>query len=132
MNKTVSGGLLMAAVFLAALNLRLSINSISPILESIRNELNMSASLASLLTTIPVLCMGIFSPLAAKISGRWGLERVISWSLLLIGAGTLLRFFANSTISLIITALIARAGIASVGPLLFGLLSGTSFQPFRP
>ncbi|MBB3128606.1 CP family cyanate transporter-like MFS transporter [Paenibacillus rhizosphaerae] len=122
MNKTFSGGLLIAALFLAALNLRLSINSISPILESIRNDLNMSAWQASLLTTIPVLCMGIFSPLAAKISGRWGLERVISWSLLLIGVGTLLRFVVDSTISLIITAFIAGAGIASVGPLLSGFI----------
>ena len=122
MKAALSGGFMVVALFWAALNLRLSINSISPILESIRDDLHMNATQASLLTTIPVLCMGVFSPLAAKLGGRWGLERVICWSLLLIGAGTLLRLAADSAIMLMLTALLAGAGIASVGPLLSGFI----------
>lgn len=113
---------LIIALFLAALNLRLAINSVSPILEAIQEDLAMNASVASLLTAIPVLCMGLFSPLAAKLGGRWGIERVISWSLALIGVGTILRIFAHSTLTLVLTAFLAGVGIAAVGPLLSGFI----------
>ncbi|WP_028775999.1 CynX/NimT family MFS transporter [Shimazuella kribbensis] len=120
--KKITGSLMMVALFITSLNLRLAINSISPILENIRNDLGMSASIASLLTSIPVLCMGIFSPIAAKLGNRWGIERVIGWSLAFIGFGTILRFFSNSTLFLLLTAFIAGVGIAAVGPLLSGFI----------
>ncbi|MEW9701134.1 CynX/NimT family MFS transporter [Paenibacillus sp. SI8] len=122
MMKAVGGGLLTIALFVAALNLRLPINSISPILESIQKSLGMNSSVASLLTAIPVLCMGIFSPIAAKLGARWGIERVLAVSLALIGIGTIFRFFTVSIFSLILTAFIAGAGIAAVGPLLSGFI----------
>ena len=110
------------ALFIASLNLRPSINSIAPVLETIRTSLGMNASVASLLTSIPVLCMGLFAPIAVKFSGKWGIERVLGWSLLVIGVGTILRFFTNSTSFLLITAFIAGIGIAFAGPLLPGFI----------
>ena len=110
------------ALFIASLNLRPSINSIAPVLETIRTSLGMNASVASLLTSIPVLCMGLFAPVAVKFSGKWGIERVLGWSLLVIGVGTILRFFTNSTSFLLITAFIAGIGIAFAGPLLPGFI----------
>ena len=110
------------ALFIASLNLRPSINSIAPLLETIRTSLGMNASVASLLTSIPVLCMGLFAPLAIKFSGKWGIERVLGWSLFVIGVGTILRFFTQSTSFLLITAFIAGIGIAFAGPLLPGFI----------
>ena len=110
------------ALFIASLNLRPSINSIAPVLETIRTSLGMNASVASLLTSIPVLCMGLFAPVAVKFSGKWGIERVLGWSLFVIGVGTILRFFTNSTSFLLITAFIAGIGIAFAGPLLPGFI----------
>ncbi|WP_419961825.1 CynX/NimT family MFS transporter [Psychrobacillus sp. BM2] len=114
--------LMIIALFIASLNLRPSINSIAPLLETIRNDLGMNASVASLLTSIPVLCMGLFAPVAVKFSGKWGIERVLGWSLLVIGVGTILRFFTDSTSFLLITAFIAGIGIAFAGPLLPGFI----------
>ena len=114
--------LMIIALFIASLNLRPSINSIAPVLETIRTSLGMNASVASLLTSIPVLCMGLFAPIAVKFSGKWGIERVLGWSLLVIGVGTILRFFTNSTSFLLITAFIAGIGIAFAGPLLPGFI----------
>jgi MFS transporter, CP family, cyanate transporter len=110
------------ALFTASLNLRPAINSISPLLETLRNDLGMSASVASLLTSIPVLCMGIFSPAAAKLGGCVGIERVLGGALVLIGMGTFLRLFANSTLFLLSTAILAGLGIAATGPLLSGFI----------
>lgn len=114
--------LMIVALFIASLNLRPAINSIAPLLENIRDNLEMNASVASLLTSIPVLCMGLFSPAAVKLSGKWGIERVLGWSLFVIGMGTVLRFFTHSTSSLLITAFIAGVGIAVAGPLLPGFI----------
>ena len=114
--------LMIIALFIASLNLRPSINSIAPLLETIRTSLGMNASVASLLTSIPVLCMGLFAPVAIKFSGKWGIERVLGWSMLVIGVGTILRFYTQSTPFLLITALIAGIGIAFAGPLLPGFI----------
>lgn len=48
----------------------------------------MSSLQASLLTTLPVLCMGLFAPVAVSISRRFGMERTIFASMVLIGAAT--------------------------------------------
>lgn len=120
--KKTTGVLMAIALFIASLNLRPAITSIAPLLETIQNDLNMSASIASLLTSIPVFCMGIFSPIAAKLGGRWGIERVLGWSLVLIGIGTVLRLYTHSTFFLLITAFIAGFGIAATGPLLSGFI----------
>jgi MFS transporter, CP family, cyanate transporter len=110
------------ALFVAALNLRPAINSISPLIETIQTELHMNASSASLLTSIPVLCMGVFSPVAAKLANRFSLEYVIAWSLGVIGVGTIIRLFSHTSLFLLITAFLAGIGIAAAGPLLSGYI----------
>ncbi|MEK3823312.1 MFS transporter [Paenibacillus sp. FSL K6-1558] len=113
---------LIIALFVATLNLRPAINSISPLLDTIREDLGMSAALASLLTSIPVLCMGVFSPFAVKASGRWGIELIIGYSLIVVGIGIATRLFTQSTSVLLLSALIVGIGIASIGPLTSGFI----------
>jgi len=120
--KSTHKALLVAALLAAALNLRPAIASVAPLLETLRLELSMTAAAASLLTSIPLLCMGIFSPLSARLGGRYGIERVLGWALLLIGGGTALRWFAESAGFIMATALLAGAGIAAAGPLLSGFI----------
>lgn len=110
------------AFFLASLNLRPAINSVSPILQTLRHDLGMSAFTASLLTSLPVLCMGLFSPLAVSWGRRFGLERMIGWSLAVIGLGNALRIATHSAFAMLATALLAGIGIAAIGPLLSGFI----------
>ena len=51
----------------------------------------MSHFAAGLLSTIPVLCMGMFAPPAAYLAARVGAARAVTVSLLLIGGFGLLR-----------------------------------------
>ncbi|WP_282940125.1 MFS transporter [Paenibacillus sp. RC67] len=118
----MAGGFMILALFMASLNLRPGISSLAPVLENIRGELGMSASVASLLTSIPVLCMGFFSPLSVRIAARIGMEWVIAWSLVLISGGTLLRLVAHSTVFFLLTAVLIGLGIAAMGPLLSGFI----------
>ncbi|RXZ80848.1 MFS transporter [Paenibacillaceae bacterium] len=113
---------ILLAIFIAALNLRPAITSVAPLLETIQANLGMSGLTASLLTTLPVLCMGVFAAVATTIRDRIGLERTIFIALLLITAATALRGMTSSASLLIITAIIAGIGISLAGPLLSGFI----------
>ena len=105
------------AVFVVALNLRPALASLGPVLESIRTDLQLSHGQAGLLTTLPVLCMGVFSPLAMQLNQRFGLWRAVLISTLLIGTATVLRGMGSFS-ALLISAIGAGAGIAVLSPLL--------------
>ncbi|MCR8658643.1 MFS transporter [Paenibacillus endoradicis] len=109
---------LLLAIFVAALNLRPIITSVAPLLGTMQSSLGMNGLTASLLTTLPVLCMGIFAPIATIMRDRWGLERTIFIALALITGATALRGVMGSISILVITALIGGIGISLAGPLL--------------
>ncbi|WP_168198654.1 MFS transporter [Nesterenkonia sp. NBAIMH1] len=83
--------LLVATVLVVAANLRPAISAVGPLLEQIRTDTGLSPSLLGLLGAIPVLSFGVISPFVAGIAARWGLERSIFASLLLLAVGTVLR-----------------------------------------
>jgi CP family cyanate transporter-like MFS transporter len=109
--------LLLAAIFLAALNLRPALASISPVLGEIQGDLGLGRAVAGLLVTVPVLCMAVLAPLAAVIEARLGRERLVLASLALIGISTGLRFL-DAAVPLFATALFAGVGIAVAQTLL--------------
>jgi len=121
---------LLLAIFIAALNLRPIITSVAPLLGTIQSDIGMSGLTASLLTTLPVLCMGIFAPVATALSDRLGLERTLFIALLLITGATGLRGIAGSVLILVITALVGGIGISLAGPLLSGFIK--KYFPTRP
>ena len=59
---------LLAALFVAALALRPQLVGVGPLLPDIQDDLGVSHAVAGLLGTIPVLCMGVFAPAAARIA----------------------------------------------------------------
>ncbi|MBO0962162.1 MFS transporter [Neobacillus sp. MM2021_6] len=117
-----------AALFMASLNLRPTISSIAPILEVIRRDLGMNAFTASLLTSIPVLCMGFLSPLSIRLGKHIGFERGIACSLVVITGGTLLRMLVHSVPMLLFTAVLTGVGVAVMGPLLSGFIKQHFFR----
>lgn len=121
---------LILAIVVAALNLRPLMTSAAPLLATIQSHLGMSGTAASLLTTLPVLCMGLFAPLAAGISGRIGLERTIWAALLLITGMTALRGIGESVSLLIVTAVAGGIGISLAGPLLSAFIK--KYFPAHP
>ncbi|MGF9857818.1 MFS transporter [Priestia endophytica] len=114
--------LFLFALILAAFNLRPGITSVSPVLHGITKELGMSSTSASLLTSIPLLCFGFCSLFAGRLANRYQSEKIITFSIACIGIATFLRVFTNSSIYLLITALLIGAGIGVVSPLLAGFI----------
>ncbi|WP_155592866.1 CynX/NimT family MFS transporter [Lysinibacillus cavernae] len=119
------------AIILASFNLRPVITSVSPLLGTIRESLQMNAATASLLTSLAVLCMGLFAPFAIKLANRWSIERAIAYSLILIGLATAARYFAYSAWVMLLTAFLSGIGIAVVGPLLSGYIKEKFTNPSR-
>ncbi|MFE3897204.1 MULTISPECIES: CynX/NimT family MFS transporter [unclassified Priestia] len=114
--------LFLFALILAAFNLRPGITSVSPVLHGITKELGMSSTSASLLTSIPLLCFGFCSLFAGRLANRYQSEKVITFFISCIGIATFLRVFTNSSLYLLITALLIGAGIGVVSPLLSGFI----------
>ena len=114
--------LLFVAIFLIALNLRPAVTSIGPLLDTIRNNLHLTNSEVSLLTAIPVICMGLFAPLAVHWLNRFGQRKGISILVIIIGFMTLLRTWFHDYISLLSTAFIIGVAIAIIGPIISSLI----------
>src|SRR6478735_295405 len=114
--------LFLFALILAAFNLRPGLTSVSPVLHGITKDLGMSSTLASLLTSIPLLCFGFCSLFAGRLVNRYQPEKMITFAITCIGIATFLRAFTNSSIYLLITALLIGAGIGVVSPLLSGFI----------
>lgn len=114
--------LLLFAIFLVALNLRPAITSIGPMLDIIRDDLALSNTQVSLLTVIPVICMGVFAMLAPILNKAIGLNKTMYLMLLLLAVATGIRFSVTSFSVLLLTAFIAGVAIAVIGPLLSALI----------
>ncbi|EIM05133.1 major facilitator transporter [Planococcus antarcticus DSM 14505] len=115
-------GMMVLAILLVALNLRPAISSIGPMLEPIRADLNLSNSEVSLLTAIPVFCMGLFAPLAVLFGRKFGLKRSIAILLLVIGSFTLVRGFFPTYPVLLASAFLIGLAIAIISPLLSAMI----------
>ncbi|WP_242311191.1 CynX/NimT family MFS transporter [Bacillus cereus group sp. BfR-BA-01331] len=110
------------ALFFVSINLRIGITSISPLLETIRQDLNISNFSVSFLTAIPVFCMGTFALLTGKVIKKFEAEKAIMACLILIGFATCMRAFTSSISTLFASSLFIGIGIALAGPLLSGFI----------
>ncbi|MFF0658955.1 MFS transporter [Micromonospora tulbaghiae] len=90
-----AGRLALLGVVLLALNLRAAIAGLAPLLPDVRLDLGLGSGTAGLLTTLPVLCFGLLSPLAALLGRRIGIEQALLLAMLGIVAGSLLRTVAG-------------------------------------
>ena len=86
-----AGVLLVAGIMVLAFNLRGAITSLPPVFTDLAPPLHLSPAGVTLLATIPVLCFGLFSGVAAPLSRRFGEERVLLGALALLAAGLALR-----------------------------------------
>jgi len=110
-----------AVVVLIALNLRPAFSTVAPVLPEIMADTGLSATGASMLTTAPVLCLGLFSPLAPWLARRIGAERAMLVALSAILLGTGLRGLPGVP-ALFAGSLLAGAGIGIGNVLMPGLL----------
>jgi CP family cyanate transporter-like MFS transporter len=113
--------LLILGIMLLAANLRPALTGVAPLIGQIRAETGISNGVAGLLTTLPLLAFGLLSPIAPRVARRFGMERALLASLLVLAAGILLRW-AGAVGALFLGTTILGAAIALANVLLPSLV----------
>ncbi|APW40599.1 cyanate transporter [Rhodoferax koreense] len=108
--------MLAASIILIALNLRPALASLPVLLPEISAGTGLTALGASYLTAIPVLCLGLFAPLAPRLALRFGIEKTLLGVLLLLGLSTALR--GTGSLPMLFAASAVAAGAIAVGNVL--------------
>jgi CP family cyanate transporter-like MFS transporter len=114
-------GLLMAGILALAFNLRAAITGLPPVFPELHTALHLSSTSQAVLATIPVLCFGVFSGIAAPLSRVFGEERVLGGALVMLTAGLVLRGAAPSVL-LFPGTVVAGGAIALMNTLLPSLV----------
>jgi CP family cyanate transporter-like MFS transporter len=115
------GVLLVVGIVLLAVNLRPALTGLTPLIGQIRADTGISYGVAGLLTALPLLAMGLLSPIASLLAHRFGMERVLLASMLVLAAGILLRS-ARAVTTLFLGTAVLGAAIAIGNVLLPGLV----------
>jgi CP family cyanate transporter-like MFS transporter len=106
---------------LVAANLRPVITSVPPLVDGLSATFGLSAVAAGALTTLPVLAMGLFAPLAPVVARRFGGSTVLAVAVALIAVGAAARS-VGGVVGLYLGTALAGIGIAIAGALLPALV----------
>ena len=112
---------LACSIVLVALNLRTAFPSLGAVLSDIRISLGLTAAATSALTTLLVLCLGVFAPLAPYLARKAGAERTIFVLMAALSAGIWLRGNGN-IYGLLAGSAVVGSAIAIINVLVPGLI----------
>ena len=106
-----AAALTIGAILLVAFNLRPSLSSIGPVLDEAIAALALSPAQSAILTTLPVMCLGLCAPLGSAGARRFGLERTALAALAAMTLGMAVRGVATYP-AVLGGSLLAAAGVA--------------------
>ncbi|GIN70580.1 MFS transporter [Bacillus sp. J14TS2] len=112
---------LLLGIILVGANLRAPLTSVGALISFIRDDLSLSHAVAGSITTLPLLAFALLSPFAPKLANRFGMEKTIFFSLLLLMIGLIVRSFFGTSFLFIGTIMIGMA-ISMGNVLLPGLI----------
>ena len=118
--RPVGVGVAVVAVVLLGINLRLVFGSASAVITEITRGYHLGSGSAALLTTGPVVCLGLFGVAAGRLVSRWSVPAVLTACLAVVAGGTALRGIPSWPV-LVTGTLLAGVGIAVanvLGPVL--------------
>ena len=100
------------AVSLVAVNMRATITSVGPLLEDIARDQGTTTAALGAIASVPLVMWGIVSPLVHSISMRFGMNRVVGWSLVVLSLGTVWRSLPGGPLSLWLGTAVIGAALA--------------------
>ncbi len=118
MNRPATRLLLPAMILLVGVNLRPALASISPLLDQIQHSVGLGDAGAGLLTSLPVMLMGVCLLLSGRVKSVLGNRKGVAFGLVAIGLACLGRWVWPTMHSLLLTAVIGGIGIAIVQALM--------------
>ena len=117
-----SAVLVLAGILLLSLNLRPAAVSVGPVLDELRDGLDMGPASAGLLTSLPVLAFAVFGALAPAAAARLGPHRVTLLALLGVVVGLAGRAVVRQEAAFLALSLVAVAGMAMANVLIPSLV----------
>ena len=112
----------MLGLVLVAANLRAAVSSVPEVIVDIRAELGWNDVALGILTTIPVLCMGIFALTVPAVSNRFGRGRTVAMALGVLVFALAIRLWGAVPGVLYLSAFLAGVGIALAAGLVPGIV----------
>lgn len=116
--------LLVATVLILTANLRPAITVVGPLIDTIGEDTGTGALLLGVLGALPVVTLGIVSPMVHLLARRWGMHRCLLAAMIVLAAGTAVR-----SLPVLLTDLSGSAPAAETGHVttaeLLGLYGGT-------
>lgn len=112
---------LLIGIVLASLNMRAALASVSPLIGEISSTFGLSSTASSLVTSVPVLFLGVGAMVAPWLARRFGTEVVLLCALVLLGTGILVRVLP-SVFALYGGGVLAGTAIALLNVLMPGLI----------
>lgn len=94
-----------------AANLRPTITGVGPLIGLISRGTGLSAGVAGIVTTLPLIAFGLLSPFAPRAARRFGLERTLYAGLIILLGGTLLRS-SGTAWALLVGMFLVGSGVA--------------------
>ncbi|RQS75594.1 MFS transporter [Burkholderia sp. Bp8963] len=122
MNRFNTPGWRLAAIVLVGLNLRPALAAVGPLLDMIQRATGIADSTASLLTTIPIVLMGLGALCARRLQRSPGIAGGVGIGIVLMGLACAARVGAQHAWLLLASACCAGVGIAMVQALLPGFV----------
>jgi MFS transporter, CP family, cyanate transporter len=111
----------LVGILLASVNMRAAVSAVSPLLGDISGHYGLSTTSGGLLTTLPVLLMGLTASLVPGLVRRFGPEAVVLGALLLLAAGVGLRVM-NGVGPLFAGSIVVGAAISLLNVTMPGLV----------
>ncbi|MFE9553707.1 CynX/NimT family MFS transporter [Streptomyces sp. NPDC006703] len=112
---------LLVGIVLASVNMRAALASVSPLVSEISQSFGLSSTASSLVTSVPVLFLGLGALVAPWLARRFGSEPVLLFALLLLAVGILVRV-VHSTAALYGGGVLVGTAIALLNVLMPGLI----------
>lgn len=109
-------------IVLFAFSLRSAVASLSPLLDHIEADFELSAVVVGLIGTVPPACYAVFGILTPMMERRYGLERLAVIAMTGVALGLFARGFAFDSISLLAATALVFAGVGVGNILLLPLV----------
>ncbi|WP_342648916.1 MFS transporter [Pseudomonas sp. REB1044] len=118
MGDTPSKACVVVLALLVGINLRPIMAAIGPLLDVLQADLGLSNLQGGLLTTLPVMMMGLFALAGPWLQRRVGEVRGVAMGMTLIAAACAVRTYVESSAALIASAAVGGIGIAVIQSLM--------------
>lgn len=119
--KTTPAGVTLAVLAISGLAYSVLSAAVIPALPTIEHDLHSTETGVTWIFTAYLLAASVGTPILGRLGDMYGKERLLLWTLVTLGAGTLLSAVTNS-LALVIVGRLLQGAAGGIFPLAFGIV----------